>query len=59
MKNSKEENEPKKCKEHKVPICQIEEQIKAKQVEYLQKTGAYLSIPRAIINLILDKEDRV
>lgn len=55
MTNHREENEAKKCKEHKVPICQIEEHIKLKQVEYLQKTGAYLSIPRAIINLILDK----
>jgi hypothetical protein len=49
------ETEEKNCKEHKVPICQIEEHIRAKQIEHLQKTGGYLSIPRAIIKLILEK----
>jgi hypothetical protein len=43
------------CKEYKVPICLIEDKVKAKQLEHMQKTGAYLSIPRAIIQLILDK----
>jgi len=50
------ETEVKKCKEHKVPICQIEDHIRTKQIEHLQKTGAYLSIPRAIIKLILEKQ---
>jgi hypothetical protein len=58
MTNHREETIDKPCKEHKVPICQIEDQIKAKQIEYLQKTGAYLSIPRAIIQLILDKTEK-
>jgi hypothetical protein len=52
------ETEENKCKEHKVhkvPISQIEEHIKAKQLEHMQQTGTYLSIPRAIIRLILEK----
>lgn len=44
----------KKCKEHKVPIGKIQEQIKAKQVEHMINTGSYLSIPRAIIQLVLE-----
>lgn len=51
----REKKEGKKCKEHKVPICQIEDQVTAKQIEYLRRTGCYLSIPRAIVQLILDK----
>jgi hypothetical protein len=42
-----------KCKSPKVPICQIEEQIKERQARYLKETGAYLSIPRAIVKLVL------
>jgi hypothetical protein len=44
-----------KCKKHPVPICQIEDRIKEKQLEFFKKYGRYLSVPRAIIQLILDK----
>jgi hypothetical protein len=54
MTNHRENFSEKRCKEHKVPICQIEEIIKAKQIEHLQNTGAYLSVPRAIIKLVLE-----
>ncbi len=48
--------EIKKCKnEHKVPICLIEEPIKQIQIKHLEETGRYLSIPRAIVKLILEK----
>lgn len=49
------EKSEKKCTEHRVSICQIEDKVKAKQVEYMEKTGSYLSVPRAIIQLILEK----
>jgi hypothetical protein len=42
-----------KCKSPKVPICKIEDQIRDRQTKYLQETGRYLSIPRAIVKLVL------
>jgi hypothetical protein len=41
------------CKRPKVPICQIEDRIKERQAKYLLDTGSYLSIPRAIVKLVL------
>jgi hypothetical protein len=43
----------KDCKEARVPICAIEELIQKKQADYLMKTGSHLSVPRAIIKLVL------
>ncbi len=48
--------EIKKCKdEHKVPICLIKDKITDAQIKHLKETGSYLSIPRAIVKLILEK----
>ena len=45
----------KECKESRVPICLIEERIVEKQREYFEKFRSHLTVPRAIIQLILDK----
>lgn len=52
MTNHRDKKEGKDCKEYKVPICQIEELVKQRQVRHMQETGGYLSIPRAIIKLV-------
>lgn len=44
----------KDCKEARVPICSISDKIQDKQAEYLKK-GVHLTVPRAIIKLILEK----
>jgi hypothetical protein len=44
------------CGTHKVPVCDIKEIINEKQIEHLKKTGKYLSIPNAIIEIV--KESR-
>lgn len=43
------------CKKIKVPYCQISDKVIEKQAQYLKDTGRYLSIPRAIVQIILDK----
>jgi hypothetical protein len=43
------------CKKISVPYCAIQDKVTKKQAEYLEQTGRYLSIPRAIVQLILEK----
>jgi hypothetical protein len=46
------------CTEHRVPICEISEIIIDRQAKHMAQTGKYLSVPKAIIEIVLESKMR-
>jgi hypothetical protein len=47
------------CGTHKVPICDIKDIIIEKQCSHLKKTGKYLSVPNAIIEIVKESKKKL